>query len=197
MLFSRKTPLGEAQWVVVDCETSGLDARRDRLLSVAAVRVRGARIALDQSFAAVLRQAAPSAEANILVHGIGGEAQLGGRDPAAALRELLAFAGGALPVAFHAPFDAEVLRRAGVPLGKRWVDLARLAPALFPKTKARTLDEWLAAFAIECPARHDALADAGSTALLFLVLLAEARRQGVGTVERLEGLAAAAGKWIT
>ena len=197
MLFSRKTPLAKAEWVVVDCETSGLDARRDRLLSVAAVRVRDERIALGGSFAAVLRQAAPSAEANILIHGIGGEAQLGGREPAAALRELAAFAGGAVPVAFHAPFDAEVLRRAGAALGKRWIDLARLAPALYPKAKARTLDEWLAAFAIECPARHDALGDAWSTALLFLVVLAEARRQGVDTAERLAGLAGAAGKWLT
>jgi DNA polymerase-3 subunit epsilon len=196
LLFSRKTPLGEAQWVVVDCETSGLDARRDRLLSVAAVRVRGERIALEPSFAAVLRQAAPSAEANILVHGIGGEAQLAGRDPAEALSELRAFMGESFPAAFHAPFDAEVLRRAGVKPAKRWIDLAKALPALFPDRKARQLDDWLAAFAIECPARHDALADAWVTAQLLLVCLAEARRQAITTVEALQALEGA-GRWIT
>lgn len=195
MLFSRKTPLGEAQWVVVDCETSGLDARRDRLLSVAAVRVRDERIALDQAFAAVLRQAAPSTEANILVHGIGGEAQLGGREPAEALRELREFMAESFPVAFHAPFDAEVLRRAGVEPAKRWIDLAKALPALFPERKAKQLDDWLAAFAIECPGRHDALADAWATAQLLLVCLAEARRQAVTTVEALQALEGA-GRWM-
>lgn len=196
MLFSRKTPLGEARWVVVDCETSGLDARRDRLLSVAAVRVRGGRIALDQSFAAVLRQAAPSTDSNILVHGIGGEAQLGGREPAEVLREIEAFLGEAVPVAFHAPFDREILQRAGLARPKQpWMDLARVLPALFPDRKAAQLDDWLAAFEIECPARHDALADAWVTAQLLLVCLAEARRQEVETVQALRALEGA-GRWI-
>ncbi len=194
--FRKKTPLEAARWVVIDCETSGLDARRDRLLSLGAVEVAGGRIALERAYSAVLRQAAPSAQANILVHGIGGEAQLGGREPGEALRGLAAFIGEGLPVAFHAPFDAEVLRRADPPVKGKWLDLARLAPALFPKRKEKQLDDWLAAFAIECPARHDALGDAYATALLFLVLLAEARRQGVDTVEALSGLAASS-KWLT
>jgi DNA polymerase-3 subunit epsilon len=195
LVFRRKTPLAKAVWVVVDCETSGLDARRDRLLSVAAVEVAGGRIALERAYSAVLRQAAPSSDANILVHGIGGEAQLGGREPGEVLRGLAAFIGEGLPVAFHAPFDAEVLRRADPPLKRQWLDVARLAPALFPKRREKQLDDWLAAFAIECPVRHDALADAYATALLFLVLLAEARRQGVDTVEALSGLAASS-KWL-
>lgn len=201
MIFSfRKTPLQDAAWLVIDCETSGLDVRRDRLLSAAAVEVRGDRIALERAFAAVLRQAEPSAAANILVHGIGGEAQLGGRPPAEALAELARVMEGRLPVAFHAPFDQEILRRAfereKVRTAKaRWLDLATLAPALFPGRKAKTLEDWLAAFGIECPGRHDALADAYASAELLLVLLAEARRQGVQTVEALGALAASE-KWL-
>jgi hypothetical protein len=40
MSWFRRTPLEGARWVVIDCETSGLDAARDRLLSVGAVRAR-------------------------------------------------------------------------------------------------------------------------------------------------------------
>ncbi len=196
MIFRQEIALQDAAWVVVDCETSGLDARRDRLLAVAAVEVRAGRVALERAYAAVLRQRMPSTADNILVHGIGGEAQLAGREPAAALQELAAFVGGAVPAAFHAPFDEEVLRRAGFRAEKKWLDLARLAPALFPGEKARHLDDWLAAFAIDCPARHDALADAYATALLFLVLLAEARRQGILTLQALQKLAASS-RWIT
>lgn len=197
------TLLRAARWVVVDCETSGLDAARDRLLAVGAVVVQGARIGPGAGFRAILRQQAPSDPANILVHGIGGEAQLGGRPPAEALREFAAFAGDSLAVAFHAPFDAEVLRRAmrreGLRPPQRWLDAAQLAPALFPaaapaRGARRSLDDWLAAFGVACPARHDALADAYATAQLLLVLLAEAERQGLRSVGDVESLARAA-RW--
>lgn len=180
---------------MLDCETSGLDPRADRLLAVAAVEVRDGRIALERACAAVLRQAAPSRAENIVVHGIGAEAQLGGRAPAQVLDELARFVGEAVPAAFHAPFDRAVLERAGLKLKKAWVDLAKLLPVLFADRQAKQLDDWLAAFGIACPARHDALADAWVTAQLLLVCLAEARRQGVATVEALRDLEGA-GKWM-
>jgi hypothetical protein len=43
--------------------------------------------------------------------------------------------------------------------------------------------------------RHDALGDAFSTAQLLLVALAEAKRQGVDTVEGLRA-AQRAGRWL-
>lgn len=193
MIFKR-TPLETARWAVIDCETSGLDARRDRLLSVAAVRVRANRIELGQAFSALVRQAEPSAPGNILVHGIGGDAQRSGRPLAAVIAELAAFIEGALPVAFHAPFDEAVLTRAGLKT-PGWLDVARLAPALFPGRKARTLEEWLAQFSIRPAGRHEALADAYATAELLLVLLAEAKRQRVATAEALLSLAAS-GRWL-
>ena len=190
-------PLRSAHWVVIDCETSGLDPARDRLLSVGAVAVRAGRIELAESYSAVLRQDAPSAHANILVHGIGGDAQRGGRPAAEVLREFSAYVGDGLPVAFHAPFDAAVLGRAMPGFNPAWLDLARLAPALYPKpaNARRALDDWLTEFGIDCPSRHDALADAYATAQLLLVLLAEAERQGAGTVDRLRRLENA-GRWI-
>jgi DNA polymerase-3 subunit epsilon len=187
--------LGEARWVVLDCETSGLDPARDRLLSVGAVAVQGERIALGESFEALLRQERPSEPANILVHGIGGDAQRAGVAPAQALDGLARFVAQSLPVAFNAAFDAEVLRRAGFSGSAHpWLDVARLAPALCARPP-RSLDEWLDESGIEAPRRHDALADAFATAELFLVLLAEARRQGIGTVGALRS-AERSGRWL-
>jgi DNA polymerase-3 subunit epsilon len=173
------------RWVVVDCESSGLDPERDRLLSIGAVAVREGRVAQADAFGAVLRQAQASEVPNILVHGIGAQAQLGGRDPDAALDEFARFVAGAPLVAFHAAFDRALLGRAMAARGAgwkaRWLDLAQLAPALYPQRakSCKSLDDWLAAFAIGHPARHDAMADAYATAQLMLVLLAEAERQGV------------------
>jgi DNA polymerase III subunit epsilon len=197
--------LRATRWVVVDCETSGLDAAHDRLLSVGAVAVRGGRIELAESFSAVLRQEEPSDIANILVHGLGGDAQQGGRPAAEALREFSLFVGDGLPTAFHAPFDAAMLRRAmaqvpGLRAPRDWLDIARLAPTLFPgagptKDRRHALDDWLEEFGIASPQRHDALADAYATAQLLLVLLAEAERQGGDTVEHLRRLERS-GRWV-
>jgi DNA polymerase-3 subunit epsilon len=174
-------PLTAMRWVVVDCESSGLDPDRDRLLSIGAVAVRAGRVDHADAFSAVLRQARASDTPNILIHGIGAEAQLGGRDPALALEEFTRYVADGTPVAFHAPFDRALLERALPRWKRRWLDLAQLAPALLPARarSCRTLDEWLSAFAIGHPARHDAAADAYATAQLFLVLLAEADRQGL------------------
>jgi DNA polymerase-3 subunit epsilon len=196
----RRTPLAAARWVVVDCETSGLDTRRDRLLSVAAVEVADGRIALGHAYAAVVRQETASSPDNILVHGLGGDAQLGGRPCAQVLNELAAFMAGGLPVAYHAPFDREILRGAFAQAqmrmsGQPWLDLAVLAPLFFPGRPHKHLDGWLAEFSIDCPVRHDALSDAYATAQLLLVLLAEAHRQRIASAQALLRVATSA-RWL-
>jgi DNA polymerase-3 subunit epsilon len=183
----RRTPLEGARWVVIDCETSGLDAARDRLLSVGAVAVKDGGVDLQQFFQEKIRQGTPSSRENILIHGIGGDAQRDGRPLAEVIDALGRFIDRGLPVAFHAPFDAAVLRRHGLAPREKWLDLAALAPALFPQ-KGRPdspLEHWLSAFGIAARARHDALGDAFATAQLLLVALSEARRQRVASVEEL------------
>jgi DNA polymerase-3 subunit epsilon len=171
--------------VVVDVETSGLDPFRDRLLSIGALAVSDGLARFDQSFAAILRQEQPSAHENILVHGIGGTVQRSGCKPSAALLDFLLFSGSAPLVAFHADFDRIVIARAatsaiGVRPNNIWLDLAHLAPALFPQhaRTAKTLDDWAGIFGIDNYARHDALADALATAQLLLVVLAKADADG-------------------
>jgi DNA polymerase-3 subunit epsilon len=187
MRWFRRTPIGSARWVVLDCETSGLDAAQDRLLSVGAVAVAGGEIRLADRFSAVVAQAVASAPENILIHGIGGDEQRAGRPLAEIIAELHAYIGEGVPVAFHAPFDAGVLRRHGLRARTDWVDLATLMPVLFPERAPRqcTLDHWLAAFSVPADARHNALGDAFAAAQLLLVALAEMKRQRVGTVEEL------------
>ena len=197
MSWFGRTPLDAARWVVIDCETSGLDIARDRLLSVGAVAVVAGRLQLAEAFAALVAQAAPSKPENILIHGIGGDAQRAGQPREEVVASLQSFLGDGLPVAFHAPFDAGILKRHGLKAGRAWLDLAVLMPALFPDagTRESTLDHWLAQFGIPAHARHNALGDAFATAQLLLVALQEAKRQRVATVQalfRTEG----AGRWL-
>lgn len=172
------------RYVVVDCETTGLDTGADALIAIGAVAVRGGRVLASDSFERVLRPARTSGRDNILVHRIGEAAQRGGVEPREACAAFLDYVADAPLVAFHASFDRAFLTRAvrdslGRRLDARWLDLAGLAPALNPGVRARALDDWLAHFSIEVVQRHHASADAFATAMLFLRLLAQ-----VGPAER-------------
>ncbi len=158
------------RWLVLDVETTGLDVHRDQLLAIAAVGVRvdwaARRITLQpaDSLAVTLRPTKVSDKANILVHGIGVGAQRQGMDPAQALRAFDEWARGARLLAYHASFDRTLLQRyarehLGRPLDHEWLDIAHLCTVSHPQVKARALDDWLAHFAIECVARHEATAD--------------------------------------
>ena len=189
---SLASPLHSQRMVVVDVETSGLDPRRDRLLSIGAITVSDGLVRLEQSFEVTLRQDEASPEQNILIHGIGGSAQLDGCEPAAALLAFLMFVRKDPLVAYKADFDRIVIQRAtssvlGITLNNLWLDLALLAPALdTPNSTSETLDEWLSVYGIENYSRHDALADAVSTAELFLALLG--RAHAIRTCADLERL---------
>ena len=166
------------RWVVLDVETSGLDQAADSLLAVGAVAVHGSRIAIGDSLEMLVRPPRTSSKDNILVHGIGTQAQAGGLEPVQACRQLADYLGDAPLVAFHAAFDRAFLARStkaclGRPLRNDWLDLAELAPALHAGVKARALDDWLAHFGIPVDQRHQASGDAMATAMLFLRLMAD------------------------
>lgn len=198
---ARQTPaLNQApkdlRWLAVDVETSGLDSKHANLISIGAVALHQGVIQLEDSFDVILRQENASDTANILVHQIGVTAQTTGQTPRDALTHFLNYVGNAPLVAFHAPFDAAILRRAihrylGLRFKPIWLDLAQLAPALFPQLQERyaSLDEWLAHFGIVNSSRHNAASDAFATAQLFQVLLAKAENPGLYTATDLLHLA--------
>jgi DNA polymerase-3 subunit epsilon len=178
-------PADRQRLVVVDVETSGLDPSRDRLLAIGAVAVGRGVIHFEDSFEVVLRQDAPSANDNILVHGIDGTTQCSGTDTAEALLRFLDYAGKSPLVGFHSDFDRIAIERAtrealGAGPANAWLDLATAAPAVFPEHagRTRTLDDWARLFGIENHARHNALADAFATAQLLLVVMARAAADG-------------------
>jgi DNA polymerase III subunit epsilon len=196
------------RWVVLDVESSGLDPRQDRLLAVAAVALQAGpdRLSLcpADSFEAVLRQpdsAVGPDRANILVHGIGLQAQRQGQAPAQVLTAFQAYVADAPLVAFHAAFDRALLDRPfqallGRPLRNPWLDLADLAPAVCPKVRAQALDDWLSHFGIEVAVRHQAAADSWATAELLQRLWPLARSQGCGPRFRDLARLAASRRWL-
>jgi DNA polymerase-3 subunit epsilon len=192
-----QAPLDQARLVVVDVETTGLDPRRDRLIAIGAVAVARSRLEVGKGFEVVLRDEGPGgSDGAILVHGIAPGERARGELPTEGLTQFLEYAGGSALVAFHAPFDRQVLDRAmarhlGVGLRNPWLDLAWLAPALYPSLGLERggLDPWLEHFGLQPHARHRALADALVTGELLLVLLHQARVSGVRNLSGLRRLA--------
>lgn len=179
---SRTAAFEASRYVVVDVETTGLNLVTDSLISIGAVAVTNGRIALQDSFSAVLQQREASRKENILVHGISGSAQRDGLPPAEALLDFLEFLGKSPLVAFHVVFDETMIRRAikqylGFNFSHPWLDLAYVMPALNPALmhSHRMLDDWSQRFAIYNEERHNALADALATAQLLLVAMAQMR----------------------
>ena len=183
-------PHARARYVVIDTETSGLDMYRDRLIAIGATAVAAGSLNLSDCFEIVLRQDQASANANILIHGIGGQTQIGGVEPQAALLDFLGYLGKDPLVAFRAEFDRTIVERAmasilGMPFRHPWIDLTFLLPALFPNTECISLDDWLHHFGLAGGERHQAVTDAFTTAMLLQIVLIAAAKEKMGTAADL------------
>ena len=168
----------DQRMVIVDVETTGLDVRRDDLLAIGAVSIQAGRLQLGDAFSVLMDADPTPSPHNLLVHRLTPRLLRGGAPPREALDAFLDFAGHAPLLAYHAPFDAAVLRRAVLKAEHRlirpvWLDVAEwalmLAPELGPHMPS--LDDALNHFDIPLSDRHDALADATATAWLALKLL--------------------------
>lgn len=187
--------LSRARFAVVDTETSSVDAKTASVLSIGACIVEADSLALEPTLELFICQARVTDAQNILFHGIGELQQTEGLEPEDAWSQFLAFAGGMVPVGYHALFDATVIRRhlrdaLGIKHKLDWIDVGVILCALFPRLDAGRweLDHWLQHAGIDNVGRHSALSDAFATAQLLLYASAHAQRRGVKDVRGLLAL---------
>ncbi|WPC04770.1 3'-5' exonuclease [Pseudomonas benzenivorans] len=185
-------PLAEQRLVVLDLETSGLDTKRDQVLSIGAVLIESGAIDLARQFECTLSCDQPLG-ASVLIHGLTPSSIAAGSEPAEALLAFMEFAGSSPLLAFHAAFDQRMLARAlkqslGYRLTHPFFDVAELAPLLCPQATIRRggLDDWARHFGLQVHQRHHASADALVTAELALILFSQARRQRLDSLQALQ-----------
>lgn len=178
-------PLSE-RFVVLDVEATGLNTRKDLILAIGAVAVRDGAIALGERFHCVLQREHEVTE-SVLIHGLGPDAVAQGVPAEEGLLRFLEFVQDSPLLAFHAPYDQQLLtrelrERLQYRLHHRFVDVADVAPLLTGEgAKESTLDDWLNYFNIPLLQRHDAWGDAYATAKMVLQLFSLARQQGLLT----------------
>ena len=172
-------PADEA--VAIDCETTGLNPRRDDIVSVAAIPIRGARILASAAFQAMVRPQARMRPDAIKIHGLRERDVADGRPMAEVLPELLRFIGGRPLVGYYLEFDVAMLdrhvrRRLGVGLPNPRIEVS----AVYYERKygdappGVQVDLGFAAMLrdLDLPVldQHDAYSDALMTAMAYLAL---------------------------
>jgi DNA polymerase-3 subunit epsilon len=190
------TPIDRARFVVLDAETTGLDPRTDRLITIGAVAVQHGEIVLEDSFEALIR-----VERNtdaVTVHGVTRDQSLRGMEEEDALQAFLDYVRDGVIVGHHighdvGTFDAACQRRWGFSLSNRSLDTMDLTLHLEkdgafsgrPPIRHFTLDSLCEMFGLIPHGRHTASGDAFITAQIFLRLLNLAAKYGRDTVGRL------------
>src|SRR5690554_1047126 len=120
------TPLDGVRFVVLDTETTGTDPKKDSLISMGAVVVKGGQILLDDQFEVICKFFHNTA--SVMIHGVTRQAsQNAGVEETEALIQLLGFVGNAVIVGHHIGFDIEVIQRAcqrrfGLDFTNLWLD---------------------------------------------------------------------------
>jgi DNA polymerase III epsilon subunit family exonuclease len=185
--------LEHARFVVVDLETTGLSAGRDRICEIGAVRVEA--LALGATFQTLVDPGARLPAAVASLTGLRERELRRAPSSRQAVARFLAFAGGAVLVAHNARFDVAFLDRevqllTGRRLAGPIVDTVWLARRLLAGRCSRASLESLAHFfgtaAQPC---HRALPDAEATAEILLALVGLAQERGAATVADLCDLA--------
>lgn len=193
-LFGKKTPITEVPFVVFDTETTGLDHKKDKLLSIGAVKVQHWQIDIRDHLELYVEQKyqpQPKGEA-ISVHGILPKGHQQTVSETEALQRFLSFCGSSVLVAHHLGFDLSIINRLmhsypGVKLKNKGVDTAVLARRLanHPQLAKRGtfgLDQLCQDYHIPMSDRHTAAGDAYITAILLMKMLRRLEKRGVRTL---------------
>ena len=174
----------DGEFVTLDCETTGLDVRRDKIVSIGAVRIVGNRLLTSQRLELLVRPESVMKADSVRVHRLRQSDVAQGLDPEQAMRRLLDFIGSRPLVGYFLEFDVAMLNREIWPmLGVRLPQPKIEVSAMYYDFKNRQLPAHLRGGDIDLrfatmmndlglPLRgaHDAISDAVMAGLAFVKL---------------------------
>jgi DNA polymerase III subunit epsilon len=186
-----RTDSKNLRYVVFDTETTGLDIKKDTLLSIGGVAIYGSSLLVQESFYELIKVERGSGK-DIPIHGIMPKESLDGKDEKSALLAFLKFIDNSILVAHHIDFDLEFLNKSlskytPLKILNDSIDTAKLAERIEEKTnpnlirenrKQFQLDSLCKKYEIPIFPRHHALSDSITTGILFLILQKKWMRLG-------------------
>src|SRR3954470_2425701 len=191
--YTDATLVEQVRFVVLDSETTGLDPRRDRLITIGAVAVHDGEILLDDCFEVLMKVAYNNS--SVTVHGITRDEAACGMEEREAMTLFLEYLGDGVIVGHHIGHDIEALncaceRHFGFRLRNRSLDTMDLTLHLKedggfagrPMAESFSLDGLCDMFGVAPHDRHTAGGDAFITAQIFQRLLREANKVGRRTL---------------
>ncbi len=194
--WTGETPVEDVRFILLDSETTGLDPRKDRLITIGAVAVRDGEVVLEDSYEALLKVEYNSSA--VTVHGVTREESQAGLDEPVALDQFLDYLRDGIIVGHHIKhdvdtFDAGYERHWGFHMENRHLDTMALALLLESDGafagqepfRSFSLDELCDRFGVIPHDRHTAPGDAFMTALVFQRLLRYAKRMGRTTLGQI------------
>jgi DNA polymerase-3 subunit epsilon len=194
--WNDESAIDAVRFVVLDSETTGLNPRTDRIISIGAVAVRSGEILLDDSFEALLKLSHNTSA--VTVHGITRDESRRGSEEPEALEKFLNYLKDGVIIGHHIGHDVTIFNAAyerhwGFQLLNRSLDTMNLTLHLEkagafsgrPPIREFTLDALCNMFDIVPHDRHTAGGDAFITAQVFLRLRRFALRYGREQLARI------------
>jgi DNA polymerase III subunit epsilon len=191
-----ETPIEEVRFVVLDSETTGLNPRKDRIVTIGAIAVVNHEVLIEDSFEALLKVEYNSSA--VTVHGMTREESRTGLNEPEALDQFLRYLSNGVIVGHHIGHDVETFnagyeRHFGFRLKNLSLDTMDLtlhlerdgAFADRDPIQEFSLDTLCALFGVIPHDRHTAPGDAFMTALVFQRLLRLAAKHNRTTLSRL------------
>ena len=179
----------DREYVVLDIETTGLHATKDRIIEIAAVKI-GMEDKIIDEFHTMVDPGMRIPPDSIKVHNITDDMVQGAPKIGEVMPQLAEFCKGYVVCAHNATFDIGFLRldaaKAGVELPDTVLDTLPLARAVVPEIKRHKLDQVCKKLDVKLDTHHRALYDTRATAHMLIRLLERAKNNcGVRTLRDL------------
>lgn len=173
-------PYTGTELVVLDTETTGLNPKRDEILSIGAVLVRDNKILMHRSFERFLKPSAGISQESIKIHHIRECDLAHAIESEDAIRQLLDFIENRPIVGYYIGFDHQIISRytkkyLGVPLPNEMIELSTMYYRRYRKSSSYEFvdlkfDTIMDALHLPFLGKHDALNDAIMSAMIYLKL---------------------------
>jgi len=169
-------PLETLDYVVFDCETTGLEpSRGDEIVSIGAVRIHRGRVMHGETFELLANPGRPIPALASSIHGIHDDDVAEAPPVEEVVRRFHAFAGNAVLVGFNTAFDLRFLklkqRSTGVEFSNPTLDALLLSILLHDHTGEHTMESIAERLGVGVGGRHTALGDSLTTAEIFMRLI--------------------------